>query len=72
MAEDENIVKNEGLKEVGKGFIALANLVFVIFLLNNYLQKDNFSMLGVLLSIYGIIMLYVTGYTAINKGDAKC
>jgi len=65
-------IKNDGLKEVGKGFIALANLVLVLFLLNNYIQKDNFSIIGILLSIYAIAMLYATGYTAINKGDTRC
>jgi hypothetical protein len=64
--------KNEGLKEVGKGLITLANLVLVLFLLNNYLQKDGFSMIGVMLSIYAIVMLYITGYTAVNKGEKSC
>jgi hypothetical protein len=61
---------NEGLKEVGKGFITLANLVLVLFLLNTYLQKQDYSTVGIIASIYAIIMLYVTGYTAINKGDS--
>ena len=69
MPENENIVKNEGLKEVGKGLIALANLYLIIFFINNYLQKDEYSIIGVILSLYAVMMLYFSGYTAINKGD---
>ena len=69
---DENIIKNEGLKEVGKGFITLANLILVLFLLNTYLQKQDFAIIGIILSLYAVIMLYVSGYTMINKGDTKC
>jgi hypothetical protein len=65
-------MKNEGLKEVGKGMIILANLILVLFLINNYMQKDDFSIIGVLLTVYGIISLYYFGYIAINKGDKKC
>ena len=67
----ENIVKNDGLKEVGKGFIALANLFLIIFLLNNYLQKESFSIIAVILSIYTFFMLYLTGYKMINRGDTN-
>ncbi len=69
MAEDINIVKNEGLKEVGKGFITLANLILVLFLLNTYLQKQDFGIIGVILSLYAVVMLYISGYTIINRGD---
>ena len=62
-------VKNEGLKEVGKALLTLANLFLIIFFINNYLQKDDYSILGIILSLYTVIMLYFTGYTAINKGD---
>ena len=34
---------NEGLKEIGKGLITLANLILVLFLFNTYLQKDSFN-----------------------------
>ena len=62
-------MKNEGLKEVGKAFLTLANLFLVVFFLNNYLQKSNYSSIGVILSIYTVAMLYYTGYKAINIGD---
>ncbi|RLA70724.1 MAG: hypothetical protein DRG24_06470 [Epsilonproteobacteria bacterium] len=64
--------KNEGLKEVGKGLITLANLFLILFFLNNYLQHESFSVVGILLSVYTVIMLYYTGYTAINKGGDAC
>ena len=63
------IIKNEGLKEVGKALLTLANLFLIVFFLNNYLQKDTYSTLGVVLSMYTVIMLYYTGYKAINIGD---
>ena len=69
MAEEK---PNEGLKEIGKGFIILANLIFVLFLLNSYLQKEDFSIMGVILSIYTVIMLYIIAYKMINKGDLRC
>ena len=61
---------NDGLKEVGKGLIALSNLYLVLFLFNTYMQQQDFSITGVLLSMYAVVMLYITGYTAINKGDS--
>ncbi len=62
-------MKNEGLKEIGKSSLTLANLVFVVFFLNNYLQNDSHSIFGIILTIYAVVMLYYTGYVAINKGD---
>lgn len=59
---------NEGLKEVGKALLSLANLILVLFLLNTYMQKDDFSIIGVLLSFYGVGILYYYGYYFINKG----
>lgn len=66
MQEEKN---NDGLKEVGKSLLTLANLFLIIFFINNYLQKDDYSIIGIILSLYTVIMLYFTGYTAINKGD---
>ncbi len=62
-------MKDEGLKEIGKGFITLANLVLVLFLFNTYMQKDDFSIVGVILAIYGALSLYYFGYILVNKGD---
>ncbi len=61
-------IKNEGLKEVGKSLLTLANLFLVVFFINNYLQRDSFSFVGIMLSLYTVGMLYYTGYLAINKG----
>jgi len=60
---------NEGLKEVGKALLSLANLILVLFLFNTYMQKDSFSFLGVGLSFYGVGILYFYGYFFINKGS---
>ena len=62
-------MKNEGLKEIGKGLITLANLVLVLFLFNTYLQKDDFSIVGVMSTIYADASLYYVGYILVNKGD---
>ena len=62
-------MKNEGLKEVGKGLITLANLVLVLFLFNTYMQKDNFSIINVILIIYSVISVYYFGYISINQGE---
>ena len=62
-------MKDEGLKEIGKGLITLANLILVLFLFNTYMQKDNFSIVGVILTIYAVVVLYYFGYLAVNKGE---
>ena len=64
--------KNEGLNEVGKSLLTLSNLILVLFLFNTYMQKQNFSIIGVALSLYTVAMLYITGYKMINKGDLEC
>ena len=66
------VKKNEGLKEVGKSLLTLSNLILVLFLFNTYMQRQDFSILGVSLSIYGVITLYYFGYKLINIGDRKC
>ena len=63
------VKNNEGLKEVGKSLLTLANLFLIMFFINNYLQKDDYSIIGIILSFYTVLMLYFTGYTAINKGE---
>ncbi len=60
---------NEGLKEIGKGLITLANLILVLFLINNYMQKSDFSIVGVLFTLYATSMSYFLGYFLINKGN---
>ncbi len=64
-------MKNDGLKEVGKGFITLANLILVLFLFNNYMQKDDFNLLGVIFTLVSILLLYILGYKFVNKGDEE-
>ena len=60
---------NEGLKEVGKSLLTLANLILVLFLFNTYMQKDDYSLIGVALSIYSVIAIYFFGYKLINIGS---
>ena len=64
--------KDEGLKEVGKSLLTLSNLILVLFLFNTYMQKQDFSITGVVLSLYTVAMLYLTGYKMINKGNLQC
>jgi len=61
--------KNEGLKELGKSLLTLANLILVLFLFNTYMQKQSFSIIGVFLTIYGVLTLYYFGYKFVNKGE---
>ncbi len=63
---------NEGLKELGKSLMTLSNLFLIVFFFNTYIQKDNFSLIGAILSIYTFICLYYYGYYFINKGGRKC
>jgi hypothetical protein len=65
-------MQNEGLKEVGKSLLTLSNLILVLFLFNTYMQKQDFSVIGVVLTFYGVITLYYFGYKLINLGDQKC
>jgi len=67
-----NIEKNEGLKEVGKSLLTLSNLILVLFLFNTYMQQQDFSLIGVLLTSYGVTTLYYFGYKFINVGGVKC
>ena len=60
---------NEGLKEVGKGLISLSNLILVLFLFNTYMQQKDFSIVGVLFTLYSSIVFYYYGYYFINKGN---
>ena len=62
---------NLGLQEIGKGFINLSNFLSVLFLLNNYLQKDDLNPFLVVITVIGIICLYILGYKSINKGAKK-
>jgi len=64
---------NEGLKEVGKALLSLANILLVLFLINAYLlQKEEPNIHIVFITIYAVIALYLGGYFAINnkKGDS--
>jgi len=36
------------------------------------MQKQDFSVIGVVLTFYGVITLYYFGYKLINLGDQKC
>ena len=58
--------KKTAMEELGKGFINLANLLFVLFLINNYLQKESINYFLVFLFIYGFFVLYWSGYHIIK------
>ena len=62
---------NLGLQEIGKGLINLANFLMVLFLINNYLQKDHYSLTVAILTVLGCVGLYISAYRLINKGAKK-
>jgi len=57
----------KALEEVGKGLIALANLIFALVFFKDAILNSNIKML-----IYGLILLivlYMFGYKIIKKGS---
>ena len=61
---------NEALKEVGKGFIAFANLFTALSVINFYLKADHIDILSVVLSAYAFAALYIAGYKLIKRGQS--
>lgn len=59
---------NDGLKEVGKGLIAFANLFTVLSVINIYLKDEHLNFISVGLSVFIFISLYFSGYKIIKKG----
>jgi len=58
-------------EKLGETFMTLANLLLVLFLFNTYMQQDKYSVLVVLLSVYGIVNLYFIGYILIKKANEE-
>jgi hypothetical protein len=63
-------------EELGKGLIALANMLFVLFLLNNVLLSGkNDNVLGVaitsMIALIICVLLYVAGYEIIKKSEGQ-
>jgi len=66
------MVKIDKAKEkLGETFMTLANLLLVLFLFNTYMQKEDYSISVVLLSVYGIVNLYLIGYILIKKANEE-
>jgi len=66
------MVKIDKAKEkLGETFMTLANLLLVLFLFNTYMQKEDYSIGVVLLSVYGIVNLYLIGYILIKKANEE-
>jgi hypothetical protein len=63
-------LKKETLKEIGKGFIAFANLIGGLSLINGLFGVNsnlpNTLIAGIV--IYSVIILYITGIKFINEG----
>ena len=53
-------------EKLGENLMTLSNLLLVLFLFNTYMQKDNYSISVVMLSLYGIINLYYLGFNLIK------
>ena len=58
-------------EKLGETFMTLANLLLVLFLFNTYMQQEDYSVLVVILSIYGILNLYFIGYLLIKKANME-
>ncbi len=58
-------------EKLGETFMTLANLLLVLFLFNTYMQKEDYSIGVVLLSVYGIVNLYLIGYILIKKANEE-
>ena len=57
---------NEGLKEVGKGLIAFANIIFALVFFKYYFDRDNTMYL--VIGVFIFIILYITGFKFISVG----
>jgi len=62
---------NKAKEKLGETFMTLANLLLVLFLFNTYMQKEEYSFIVVLLSVYGIVNLYLIGYILIQKANEE-
>jgi len=62
----------EAKKELGKAFLNLANMVLVVYLLGNYLNKNSVNYFILFLIIYGILSLYYIGFYLIKEGSNEC
>ena len=63
-------MKKETSKEIGKGFIALGNLVCGFSIINGFFGMNHYLPVGMItgIAIYALISLYVAGAFYINKG----
>ena len=59
----------EAKKELGKAFLNLANMLFVLYLLGYYLKKENINFFVLFLLIYAIISFYVAGFYLIKEAS---
>ena len=62
---------NEALKEIGKGFIAFANLFTALSIVNIFVTKNYFNTVEFLALVYIFVTLYFTGYKLIKKGNLQ-
>ena len=58
---------NEALKEIGKGFINLGNIIGGLSFVNIFLQKS-FNNLDIFLVLYLFIIFYLSGFAFIKGG----
>ena len=58
-------------EKLGEAFMTLANLLLVLFLFNTYMQQEKYSITIVILSVYGIVNLYLIGYILIQKANEE-
>jgi len=62
------MTKNQYI-ETGKGFIALANLIGGMSVINNLFGSKELSIPEIAIIFYTFVALYIAGNTLIKKGD---
>jgi len=62
-------MKKETLKEIGKGFFGIANLVGGLSIVNGVLGKISSTPITIFIPFYVFIAFYIAGAVLINKGS---
>ena len=61
-------IDKDGLKEIGKGVIAFANILTALLIVNVIYNNAN-AILYSILTIFSYTILYYIGYNFIRKGN---
>ena len=61
----------EAYKEIGKGLISLANMLFVLMLVNGYFINHQITVKGIYILLIEVIIIYSIGAIFIYAGSEK-